>query len=242
MSKRNDDGRSLFTRKDKKYYLADEVDIHLQQLADESALQRSAMERLNRQYQELTAANQKQAAMIASFRERNAEQESSLAEIESLVGEQVQEIGALGGQIAMYRKESIDQTERIAQQNIHLSQLQAHIEHLNTQITLLENQNPDEVVQEAVRKADQIVQKAISDSEHILLSSTEQRGRLIAACRAAYYSALQFKQDLAEQFRNMEKELDASIDVLQLMDNSQLIFNHTATATDPGGDQGTVLP
>lgn len=244
MSVPTDDGRTTPSpaREDRKYYLADEVDARLRQMGQDAEAQRRAMAALDAQYRDLIVANQKQAAVITSFRERNAELERHLSELEAIVSEQVQEISALGGQITNYRKENTDQTERIAQQNVQLSRMQSRIDHLGEQITLLESQNPDEVVQEAVRRADQIVQKAISDSDHILLNATEQRGRLIAACRAAYYSALQFKQDLAEQFRSMEKELDASIDVLQLMDNSRLAFNHTATPTELEGSQGTVTP
>ena len=78
-----------------------------------------------------------------------------------------------------------------------------------------------------------------ANADRILLQATEQRGRLIAACRAAYYSALQFKQDLAEQFRNMERELDASIDVLQFMDNSRLSLNHAGDVGEPVSGQET---
>lgn len=231
-----------FTRKSRKYYMADEVDRHLLRVADgaESAQRRIVEleghgQALERELSELLSANRKQAATITSFRENNAEQQT-------LIAEQVKEIGSLGNQLMAYRNENISQSERIAQQTVQLSRLQTRIDHLGEQLTALEGQNPDEVLQEAIRKADQIVNKAITDSERIMLQATEQRGRLIAACRAAYYSALQFKQDLADQFRNMERELDASIDVLQLMDNSRLALNHTADASAPAEGQGAILP
>lgn len=231
-----------FTRKGRKYYLADEVDRHLLRVADGVEITHNRIaelelhgQELEHQLGELLSANRRQASTIASFHEKNADQEA-------LIAEQITEIGSLGNQLTAYRNENITQSERIAQQTVHLSQLQTRTDHLGEQLTALEEQNPDEVVQEAVRKADQIVNKAIADSERIMLQATEQRGRLIAACRAAYYSALQFKQDLADQFRNMERELDASIDVLQLMDNSRLALNHTADASAPAEGQGTILP
>jgi len=231
-----------FVRKNRKYYLADEVDRHLLRVADgaEGSQNRIAELELRKQdlecqLNELLSANQKQTATITAYHEKIADQEA-------LIAEQMQEIGSLGNQLMIYRNENITQSERIAQQSVHLSRLQTRTDHLGEQLSALEVQNPDEVVQEAIRKADQIVNKAIADSERIMLQATDQRGRLIAACRAAYYSALQFKQDLADQFRNMERELDASIDVLQLMDNSRLALNHTADASAPAERQDTILP
>lgn len=177
-------------------------------------------------HQELIKANQQQAGIIAAFREKASAQETYTAE-------QVREIEALGDQLSAYRNENVAQNERIAQQTMQISRLQSRVDRLLEQVSMLESQNPEEVVHEALHKADEIIRKAVADSDRIMLQATEQRGRLIAACRAAYYSALQFKQDLAEQFRNMEKELDASIDVLQLMDNTRLSLSHTADASEP---------
>ena len=218
-----------------RYYEAAELQRHLQHIADETRAERDQAAARQAQYQELLQANQRQTATIALFRDKIAQQQL-------LLEEQVRQISALGEQLNRYRTENVAQSERMAQQNVQISRLQAHIEHLGEQITLLEGQNTDELTRQAAHKADQLVQQAIADSDRILLQAAEQRGRLIAACRAAYYSALQFKQDLAEQFRNMERELDASIDVLQLLDNTRLNLNHTAVPTEPAPGDGRVLP
>ena len=56
----------------------------------------------------------------------------------------------------------------------------------------------------------------------------------------SHASALQFKQDLAEQFRNMERELDASIDVLRFMDNSRMPLQPTGQDGEPAGGSQTL--
>lgn len=222
-------------RKWNKYYSAQEVD-HLVESALQSADNaRGDLARINAGQQALILANEKQSATIAAFR-------AKIDEHEALVAEQVRQITELGEQLNFYRNENLAQSEKIAQQNMYLSRLQAHLSSQSEQINALESQSTDEIRQEAIRKADEIVRRAIEDSDRILLQATEQRGRLIAACRAAYYSALQFKQDLAEQFKNMERELDASIDVLQFMDNSRLSLNHQGDMGEPSPNQGTVLP
>ena len=180
--------------------------------------------------QQLLAANEKQAQTIAAYRERMEKQGAT-------VTQQEKDIADLGRQLALYRKENLTQSEQIAVQTVQIARLQNHIGTQQEHLTALESQNTDEMRAEAMRKADAIVARAIADSDRILAQATEQRARLIAACRAAYYSALQFKQDLAEQFRNMERELDASIDVLRYMDNSRMALSHTVTDGEPDGSQ-----
>ena len=221
-------------RKWNKYYSAEEVDTLVDSALQSAESARADLARIRAGQQALIQANEKQSAMIASFRAKTAEQEA-------LVADQLQQITALGDQLTFYRNENLAQSEKIAQQNVYLSRMQARLTHQGEQISSLESQTTDELRQDAIRKADEIVARAIADSERILLQATEQRGRLIAACRAAYYSALQFKQDLAEQFKNMERELDASIDVLQFMDNSRLSLNHQGDIGEPSSNPDTVI-
>ena len=221
-------------RKWNKYYSAEEVDNLVESALQSAESARAELARISASQQALIQANEKQSAMIASFRAKTAEQEA-------LVADQLRQITALGDQLTFYRNENLAQSEKIAQQNVYLSRMQARLTHQGEQISSLESQTTDELRQDAIRKADEIVARAIADSERILLQATEQRGRLIAACRAAYYSALQFKQDLAEQFKNMERELDASIDVLQFMDNSRLSLNHQGDIGEPSSNPDTVI-
>lgn len=236
MSTSNIDRDSLtLKRKWNKYYSAQDVDRLVEGALESADNARGDLARILAAQQALIQANEKQSATIAAFR-------AKITEHEAVVSEQVRQITELGDQLNFYRTENLAQSEKIAQQNVYLSRLQAHLNSQSEQINALESQTTDEIRQEAIRKADEIVSRAIADSDRILLQATEQRGRLIAACRAAYYSALQFKQDLAEQFKNMERELDASIDVLQFMDNSRLSLSHQGDIGEPSPHQDTVTP
>ena len=226
---------STLKRKWNKYYSAEEVDRLVDSALQSADSARGDLARISADQQALIQANEKQSAIIAAFR-------AKIVEHEAIVAEQERQISELGDQLNFYRSENLAQSEKIAQQNVYLSRLQSRLTHQVEQINALESQTTDEIRQEAIRKADEIVNRAIADSDRILLQATEQRGRLIAACRAAYYSALQFKQDLADQFKNMERELDASIDVLQFMDNSRLSLNHQGDMGEPSPNQGTVIP
>lgn len=225
-----------FTRKWRKYYLADEVDRYLFEVSDDVEQKVAKLNEYEAKYNEIAGNHDEKATENEALRQANRQQETMIAE-------QVREISSLGSQMTNFRGENVKLSERIAQQNMELTRLQKRVEMMTEQLEHMEKQTGDEVVQQAVRKAEQIIREANDDSNRIMLQATEQRGRLMSACRAAYYSALQFKKDLAEQFRSMEKELDASIDVLQLMDNSRLALNHTAEAAEPSGeDEDTVLP
>ncbi|MDD3214783.1 MAG: DivIVA domain-containing protein [Eubacteriales bacterium] len=225
-----------FTRKWRKYYLADEVDHYLLDVSDDLEQKAAKLDEYQEKYNEISDEHTEKATENEALRQANRQQET-------LIAEQVREISSLGSQIMNFRGENTKLAEHIAQQDMELARMQKRIDTMNGQLAHMEKQTGEEVVQQAVRKAEQIIREANEDSNRIMLQATEQRGRLMSACRAAYYSALQFKKDLADQFRSMEKELDASIDILQLMDNSRLALNHTAEAAEPSGeDENTVLP
>lgn len=219
-----------FSRRWHKYYLADEVDHHLQQINDNAG-------QTQRQLDDLTARlhNMEQTKSLASAGGINQQNES-------IIEEQVREISALGNQLSALRSENTEKNEQLAQQNLELARLHKKIDNLTDQVARLESQSTEEMVQQAIIKADQIVSKANAESKRMLQQTTEQRAQLLAVCRAAYYSALQFKKDLAEQFRGMEKDLDASIDALQLMDHTPLTLDSTVHPNGVDEEQDTILP
>lgn len=220
-------------RRNQQFLTMDEVDTLLAGAVQNAEQQQAALARQSETQRQLLTANEKQAQTIAAYHAKLLSQETLLAE-------QEQEIAELGRQLALYRAENLTQSEQIAVQTVQISRLQSHLGTQQEQLTALESQTTDELRAEAARKADEIVARAIADSDRILAQATEQRTRLIAACRAAYYSALQFKQDLAEQFRNMERELDASIDVLRFMDNSRMPLQPTGQDGEPAGGSQTL--
>ena len=217
----DDINASHLARKWLRYYRIEEVDSYLLCLKNQIEAERL----------EITLLRTKNESMYQEASERTAQ----TARQEQIIAEQIREIGELGNQLSQSRIENVQLKEQTAQQAVEIKQLKAYIENLNDQIIILERLNNDDNIEETVCKADKIMKKALEDREKMLLQIDEQRGRLIAACRAAYYNALQFKQDLAEHFRNMEQELDASIDVLQILDNSRLILNHNTAqpGTEP---------
>ncbi len=77
------------------------------------------------------------------------------------------------------------------------------------------------VIAQANQKARDILQQAMRESENILADITGQRNRVIAASRTAYYNALQFKQEVAQQYRQLEQDMDSAIDVLRVLEGTQ---------------------
>lgn len=75
-----------------------------------------------------------------------------------------------------------------------------------------------DTVAQAEEKAQKIVADATAESERILTEYSNQRARVVAATRAAYYNALQFKLSLTERFNMMERDLDDTIDVLRMLE------------------------
>ena len=213
------------TRRWRKYYRIVEVDRHLARVVDSMKREFEELPSLHTQNDALRRENSQLSEKIASLQAKVAQQEY-------VISEQGREIGELGNQLTQNHVGDASQSAEFAQQSAELVRLQARIERLNEQISFLERRNTDEMIEEAVRKADQIVSKAMEDSDKILMQVNEQRTRLITACRAAYYNALQFKRDLADRFRNMEQELDSSIDVLHLLDNSRLVINQMAADSE----------
>lgn len=227
--------QQTFTRKWRKYYLADEVDLYCSRQADEEERALRRQDELTERMRNMEKENRALAEELAAARDANRQHKNTIED-------QVLEIGSLGEQLNGLRAEGTDRSEQLAQQNIELARLQKKIEYLNNQVEHLESQNTDEIVQEAIHKAELIVNRANSESSRMLQQTSEQRAQLMAACRAAYYTALQFKQDLVEHFRGMEKELDASIDTLQLMDHTKLSLDRSGPSGEEKADGDPIVP
>lgn len=170
-------------------------------------------------------------ARLAELTDENGALSSQKDEMDRQGKEQLACIAQLGDQLQETREALSDKTE----ENAHLS---AEVERLSKRAQLQDNRMEElermitpELIENAERRAREIVDKAIADSDRILIEVTDQRTRVIAASRAAYYNALQFKQELAKQFRDIERNLDDSIDVLRILDSPK---RYTLDAeTDP---------
>lgn len=73
----------------------------------------------------------------------------------------------------------------------------------------------------ADQQARDIVERAKMERATILKDTEQRHARIIAANRSAYYSALQFKQDLRRQFDDLDGQLDRAMNALLLADNTQ---------------------
>ena len=77
-------------------------------------------------------------------------------------------------------------------------------------------------VVEAGQKAQAIIRDAIEQSGKIMDEAEHVRSRAIAATKAAYFNALLFRQQLAEQFTSIERDLDSSLGILRSMDMAEI--------------------
>lgn len=77
-------------------------------------------------------------------------------------------------------------------------------------------------VTSAQERAQKILADATAERDRILQEYASQRARVVAATRAAYYNAQQFKMELSRRFSAMEHELDDTIDVLRVLDSSSM--------------------
>ncbi len=73
----------------------------------------------------------------------------------------------------------------------------------------------------ADQQARDIVERAKMERATILKDTEQRHARIIAANRSAYYSALQFKQDLHQQFEDLEDQLERAMNALLLADSTQ---------------------
>ena len=127
-----------------------------------------------------------------------------------------------------------DAAEQSQQQNQReLAQLREQAARLQHQVDESAAMDPSVSIRQANQKAREILNEAMRESDSILMDITSQRNRVIAASRTAYYNALQFKQELAQQFRQMEQDMDNAIDVLRILENVQS-FGTLPTAMPDG--------
>lgn len=73
----------------------------------------------------------------------------------------------------------------------------------------------------ADQQARDIVERAKMERSSILTDTEQRHARIIAANRSAYYSALQFKQELHQQFADLEDQLERAMNALLLADSTQ---------------------
>lgn len=92
----------------------------------------------------------------------------------------------------------------------------------------------------ADQQARDIVERAKMQRATILKDTEQRHARIIASNRSAYYSALQFKQDLHQQFEELEEQLERAMNALLLADNTQSCISdgvHAGTSSSTQKEQ-----
>ena len=97
-----------------------------------------------------------------------------------------------------------------------IQKLRDRIEQLNRA-----NASMPKMLYPADRQAQAIVDQARVERETILQDVKRRRERVVAANRCAYYSALQFKQDMQQQFEEFESQMNLAMSALMMVDGAQ---------------------
>ena len=200
--------RNALKRRWGKYYDATEVEGYFASVMQAIAPERKELKDLR----ELLGKVQNEKE---EHKETAAELEKRAAKVAEEAGLKAQEAQRLNEQLVRSQMENARQSEQLAQQAIEVARLQTRADKLSELLAAVEQKNPVDKMLDTELKVKQILDKARDDKEQLLRESYEKRSRMIAASRAAYYNALQFKQDLADQYHRMEEDLNASIDVLR---------------------------
>lgn len=198
----------------KSYYSAEEVDSLWASMAEERGRCAEAVKRAEElegaesRCEELEEQLQIARANIEKLKTDNKNLEERLARQKSM---SVSEKTSMSEKIDSLR----DELER---SELREKYLNADMERKKTELEKYEKLMSTDAIALANEKAHKILADATAESERIFSEYTNQRARVAAATRAAYYNALQFKLSLTERFNMMERELDDTIDVLRVLD------------------------
>lgn len=199
---------SPLKRKWGKYYKADEVEGYFNNVMQTIAPERKELKALRERLDTVLREKEDHIDTAAELGKRalKATEEADT---------KTQEIVRLSEKLARSQVDNARLSEQLAQQAVELARLQTKTDKLSELLATIERQNPVEQMLDTERKTKQLLDKAKNDREEILKVAYEKRSRMIAASRAAYYHALQFKQDMADHYHRMEEDINASIDVLR---------------------------
>ena len=191
----------------------------------------------------LSAAEQR----AVEAEERLGEMKSRLAEAEDRLKEQPQKSGQANagsdaGKESFYREENRILREQLSQlraaaasgsavdtdtEELRLNLdrandrnrvLKSQVEQLESELREYESMMTDQSLRDAQKRAQKIVQDALDQSSKIIDDAENIRARAFAATKAAYFNALMFRQQLAEQFSTIEQNLDNSLGILRSSD------------------------
>jgi hypothetical protein len=200
--------RNSLRRRWGKYYLCTEVEGFFSSLLQVIAPEHKELKDLRELFSVIQHEREEQKETIADLKK-------CAVKATEMAGTKTQEVLHLSEQLVKGQVENARLSEQMAQQAVELARLQTRADKLGELLATVERQSPANQMFDAESKAKHLLDKARDDKDLILRQSYEKRSRMIAASRAAYYHALQFKQDLADHYHRMEENLNASINVLR---------------------------
>ena len=224
--------RNSLKRRWGKYYVCNEVEGFFSSLVQVITPEHKELKDLRELFSVIQHEREEQ-------KETSAELKKCAAKAAEMAGTKTQEVLHLSERLLKGQVENARLNEQMAQQAVELARLQTRADKLGELLTAVERQSPVNQMFDAESKAKHLLDKARNDKDLILRQSYEKRSRMIAASRAAYYHALQFKQDLADHYHRMEEDLNASINVLR---QSEMIrFAPQQDEEIPNGDLDQML-
>ncbi len=223
----------LFRRRWRKYYDACEVDLYLEEVTRGYKAQCGKLESLQKEQREAQLGHKATEERLAELEHRALEAEKAaksatkkLADIEQRMREAeeeardaVERLESTTSQLTSQRADNARQAELLDQQAVELVRLQTRTDRLNELIVKIESQSPVDQLLDAEQQARKMLENAKERRDRIFKEATQRRTRMVAASRAAYFHAMQFKQDLTDHYQRLEKELNASLEVLRDTDS-----------------------
>ena len=89
------------------------------------------------------------------------------------------------------------------------------IDQQKNKIEEYDNLLDDGSVEKAEVQAKRILAEAKERQQQILKETEEVRNRIMAAVRATYYNTMQFRISVADQFTQLEREIDESVSAMR---------------------------
>ena len=144
--------------------------------------------------------------------------ESFYREENRILREQLAQLRAAAGSGSVEDTDAEELRMNLDRANDRNRVLKSQVEQLEAELREYEALMTDQSLRDAQKRAQKIVQDALDQSSKIIDDAENIRARAFAATKAAYFNALMFRQQLAEQFSSIEQNLDNSLGILRASD------------------------
>lgn len=166
-------------------------------------------------------------------------------EVDNLLDEISESIDNLRQEMTETNRLGAPEREELARLRQYEQYAREEIQKLRERVALSENANAisPKALYPADRQAQIIVEQAAMERETILRDAKRKRERVVAANRCAYYSALQFKQDMQQQFEEFESQMNLAMSALMMVDGAQpcITVGDPDRSDHPDGENGSYV-